>query len=298
MFDTNKNKNEKLSVSKNRNEENLNFIQEYRKLLVEKKYEKALSIINEAGTEKTQDIIKQNPKICPDVIRCLVFSGMYFDIYLLLDRDKDALDKFEEIIGSLSAKQHDMILHTIFHSRLILYSRLNRINDFVKECNSLRLNSNKTASLLGYAYGTIGYAVKKDYEKAEQYLSFGKQIYIDIIKDQSVNTDLFMQVKHIFEEGEFYLNVLRNEYEMKFIRKKPTVRNTNDGYIEIIISVAFEFISKKTGKTLQQEELNLLIKKWQEEKEQEQKNKLQDDPFLRELRTNSQETNSQNTLEK
>jgi hypothetical protein len=132
MFDTNMNNMEKPSVSSNKNEKNLTFVQQYQKLLIEKKYEKALSIINEAGTEKVQEIIKQKPEICSDVIRCLVFSGMYFDIYLFLDRDKDALDKFEEIICSLSEEQRGMVLDHVITSRLILYSRLNRIDDFIK----------------------------------------------------------------------------------------------------------------------------------------------------------------------
>jgi hypothetical protein len=108
--------------------------------------------------------------------------------------------------------------------------------------------------MLGYAHGTIGYLVKKDYKKAEEYLSSGKQIYQSILQDKSINVvDFLMRAEHIFETSGFYFNVLQNEYEMKFIRKKPTVRESNDGQIEIIVSIAHEFVSKNMGKILKQE---------------------------------------------
>jgi hypothetical protein len=265
-------------------------LQQYRKLLVEKKYEEALSIVEAAISEKAKMLAEENPSTSPETLHLICMGTTYFDIYLLLNREEDALKKFEESISQLPEEQIKNGRHTIFWSRLILFSRLNRINDFINECNDL-INGHSPDMidyLLGYTYGAVGYAMKKDYAKAEQYLSSAKLYFSTVSPKYEDNDVVLTNLKNHLELCEIFLIYLREEYELKPIKVQPTITETNDGYIKFVYELSIEAVSKKTGQPVPEDELDTIMKKWQKEKEQEQENKLQeDDPFLRELRSNS-----------
>jgi hypothetical protein len=279
---------------------NSGLMQQYRKLLIEKKYEDALRITGIAISEKAKMLAKEHPEISPELIRLQLLSCAYLDINLLLGHDEEALKKYEETISQLSKEQYDNIRHAICFNRLILFSRLNRMDDFINECNNLinRPLPTQMDYLFGYIYGTFGYAIKKDYKKAEQYLSSAKLYFTVVSPNYNDNDVTIMRFRQHLELCEIFLTRLKNEYDLKPTKIQPTITETSDGSLEIKRAWLIDVVSKKTGNVLKNEDVDEMIKKWQEEKEQEQKNKLQDDSFLRELRTNSQETNSQNTLEK
>jgi tetratricopeptide (TPR) repeat protein len=296
-FDSTKNK---LEMSTSSNIVPLTPLQQYRKLLKEKKYEDALPIVEAAMAEKAKILVTEHPEISQEQIRLQYLSAAYLIINLLLGRDEEALKKYEETISQLSEEQYNNGRHLIFVDRLLLFSRLNRIDDFISECNNLinRPSPDIMDYSLGYLHGALGYAMKNDYEKTEQYLSSAKPYFTVIFSNYNDNDETLMVYRKYFELCEIFLTCLQNEYDLKPAKAPPTITETSDGSLNIKTKFLIEAVSKKTGKSLMENEFNTIIKKWQKEKEQEQKNKLQDDPFLRELRTNSQETNSQNTLEK
>jgi tetratricopeptide (TPR) repeat protein len=270
--------------------ENLTPLQQYRKLLVEKKYEEALSIIEAAISEKAKMLAEENPSTSLETLHLICMSAAYFDIYLLLNREEEALKKYEETISQLPEEQYNIGRHTIFWSRLILFSRLNRVEEFINECNNLinRYSPEMIDYLLGYLYGTVGYVMKKDYEKAERYLSSAKIYFKAISPKYSDNDVVITKFKNHLELCEIFLIYLRDEYELKPTKVQPTFTETSDGYINFSYELSIEVVSKKTGKLLPDDEFDTIMKKWEKEKEHEQENKLQDDPFLRELRSKSQ----------
>jgi tetratricopeptide (TPR) repeat protein len=278
----------KLEMSTSSNTVSLTPLQQYRKLLIEKKYEDALSIVDAAISEKAKILVKEHPEISLEHIHLLCMSSAYFDIYLLLDRNEEALKKYEETISQLPEEQFNNGRHTIFWSRLILFSRLNRVDDFINECNNLinRPSPDMADYLLGYLYGTAGYTMKNDYEKAEHYLSSAKYYFITVSSKYQDNNVILAKFKKHLEFCEIFLIYLRDEYELKPTKVQPTTTETSDGSIEFVYELSIEAVSKKTGQPLPEDEFDTIMKKWQKEKEQEQKDKLQEYPFLKELRSN------------
>jgi tetratricopeptide (TPR) repeat protein len=280
----------KLEMSASSDTVPLTPLQQYRKLLIEKKYEEALSLVDVAMSEKAKILAKEYPEISPEQIRLQYIRVAYLIINLLLGRDEEALKKYEETISQLSEEQYNNERHSIFVDRLLLFSRLNRVDDFINECNNLinRPSPDMQDYLLGYLYGTIGYVMKNDYEKAERYLSSAK-IYFKAISLNYNDKDVtFIMFRKHLKLCENFLTHLQDEYELKPIKDQPILTETSDGYIQFVYELSIEAVSKKTGKPLMMDDFDEMIKKQQAEKEQEQEKKLQDDPFLKELRSKSQ----------
>jgi tetratricopeptide (TPR) repeat protein len=145
--------------------------------MLEKKYEEALAFIEASADEE----FKMSDSDDADVIlnRFRYTSSAYIEIYLLLDRDEDALKKYEEMVSTLSNEQVEKIHGEVFLYRIILFSRLNRLDDYIAECNKLlnRPIPSYMDCLSGYTFGALGYTVKQDYINAEKYLLSAEEIF-------------------------------------------------------------------------------------------------------------------------
>jgi tetratricopeptide (TPR) repeat protein len=279
------------SMSTHSNSINFELIQQHRNLIKEKKYKEALSLTEIFVSEKTKILAKEHPELPSEHIRLQYLSVTYFTVYLLLDRAEDALKKYEEIISQFPKELYENTRHIIFYNRLLLLSRLNRIDDFINECNNLinRHSPDMVDYWFGYIYGALGYAIKQDYKKAEQYLSSGKYYFNNISKNDIDNIGLLRITEKFLEFVELFLTHLQDEGELKPVKVQPTITETSDGNLEIMSELSFEVVSKKTGEPLTEEEFDEIMKKHQSEKEQERQKKLQEeDPFLKELRSKSQ----------
>ncbi|MDR2704452.1 MAG: SEL1-like repeat protein, partial [Planctomycetaceae bacterium] len=278
-------------ISASSDTETLTPLQQYRKLLLEGKYEEVLPIVDAAMSEKAKILVEEDPQKSLEDIRIEYLSFAYAEIYLLLDRNEEALKKFEENISQLSEKYSNKECCSIFTYRLILLSRLNRIDDFINECNNFinRPSPNMVDYFLGYLYGTMGYAVKKDYEKAKQYLSSAKHYFTVAFPNYNENDENLMVYKQYFEMFEIFLTTrLQDKYDLKPVTKPPTIVKSSDGSIEVKTLLSIEIVLKETGEPIAENEIDKMMKKWLEEKVQERQKKLQeDDPFLKEIRSNS-----------
>jgi tetratricopeptide (TPR) repeat protein len=274
-------------------ETELTSLDKFKKLLVEKKYEEALSLIDAADDEKAKLLYTSDAndtmQFAFETIRFQGASVAYIYIYLMLDRPQNALEKYEEMISTLSNDQIDSIRHMIFIKRILLLARLNKFDDYIDECNKLinHTNPNIADYLYGYVFGAFGYIIKQDYDTAEKYLSTAETKFRSVVpppdpaysEDNENEYNLFKQNLRVCR---YYLTYLRNEYYLKPNIIVSEVTNNPDEEVEMEVYLDFKIISKETGHALTVAEMNNLLDE-DDKRRQEELNKPPVDPFLKQL---------------
>jgi tetratricopeptide (TPR) repeat protein len=269
----------------------LTSLDKFRALLVEKKYSEALHLIDVAADEKAKLLSTSDVKLTFETIRFQFASIAYVYIYLMLDRPQKALEKYEEMISTLSNDEIDSIRHAIFVKRILLLARLDKFGDYIDECNKLinRTNPSTTDYLHGYVFGAMGYIVKQDYDTAEKYLSTAESEFRDVVPPPDpAYSEHDENEYHLFKQNlracRYYLIYLKNEYNFKPNIIIPEVTKDPDKEeVEMEVYLDFKIISKETGHALTVTEMNNLLDE-DDKRRQEELNKPLDDPFMRQLK--------------
>jgi tetratricopeptide (TPR) repeat protein len=270
----------------------LTSLEKFKKLLVEKKYGEALYLIDAAADEKAKQLNTNDVKLTFDTIRFQCASVAYVYIYLMLDCPQKALEKYEEMISTLSSDEIDSIRHAIFKKRILLLARLDRFDDYIDECNKLinRANPSTADYLYSYVFGTIGYIVKQDYETAEKYLSTAESKFRYVVPPPDPaygedNENAYNLFKQNLRVCRYYLTHLKNEYNFKPNIIVPDVTEDPDekGVLHMGAILDFKIISKKTGHALTATEIDNLLDE-DDKRRQEELNKPLEDPFLKQLK--------------
>jgi tetratricopeptide (TPR) repeat protein len=284
----------------------LTSLDKFKKLLVEKKYEEALSLIDVAANEKakllytivdaaTDEEAKQlyssDVKLTFETIRFQYASVAYVYIYLMLDCPQKALEKYEEMISTLSNDEIDSIRHAIFFKRILLLASLDKFDNYIDECNKLinRINPNTTDYLYSYVFGVFGYIIKQDYDIAEKYLSTAETKFRNVVPPpDSAYSENDENEYNMFKQNlrvcRYYLIHLKNEYNLKsnIIVSEVTKDPDKKGELQMEMYLDFKIISKETGHSLTTTEMNNLLDEY-DKRRQEELNKLPDDPFMKQL---------------
>ncbi|MDR2408696.1 MAG: hypothetical protein LBE13_11375 [Bacteroidales bacterium] len=270
----------------------LTSLDKFRALLIEKKYEEALYLIDAAAEEKAKQLHTNDVKLTFNTIRFQFTSVAYVYIYLMLDRPQNALEKHKEMISTLSHDEIDSIRHAIFTKRILLLARLNKFDDYIDECNKLinRTNPSTADYLYGYVFGAMGYIVKQDYDTAEKYLSTAELEFRDVVPPPDPaysehDENEYHLFKHNLRVCRYYLTHLKNEYNFKPNIIVPEVTEDPDekGVLHMGAILDFKIISKKTGHALTVTEIDNLLDE-DDKRRQEELNKPLEDPFLKQLK--------------
>jgi tetratricopeptide (TPR) repeat protein len=270
----------------------LTSLEKFKELLVEKKYGEALYLIDAAADEKAKLLNTSDVKLTFETIRFQFASVGYVYIYLMLDRPQKALEKYDEMISTLSNDEIDSIMHAMFMKRILLLARLDKFDDYIDECNKLinRTNPSTADYLHGYVFGAMGYIVKRDYDTAEKYLSTAESEFRDVVPSPDSaysenNENVYIPFKHNLRVSRYYLTHLKNEYNFKPNIIVPEVTKDPDKErVEMEVYLDFKIISKKTGHALTVTEINNLLEE-DDKRRQEELNKPPDDPFMRQLKS-------------